>query len=95
MEEIHIHTDIINEIDNDIIKLINEIQEILDSIFKLIQKMPTETGEWIGISADKFVSLAMADSENYYLLRNNLSEFSSFLNKYCVEMNQVMTEVMR
>ena len=95
MEEVHIDTGIISEVDNDIIKVINGIETLLEEVFKLIEKMPTETGEWKGISAEKFVTLANADSKNYYLLKDNLSDLSAFLGKYCLEMNSVMNEVMR
>ena len=95
MEELHIHTENINEINNNIIKVINEFRELLDVTFELIEKMPNVTGEWIGLSAERFVILANADSENYYLLKNNLSDFSNYLIKYCAEMESVMKQVTR
>lgn len=95
MEEIHIDTDAIYEIDKRIKKVISEIQELIDTIFELIEKMPEKTEEWKGISAEKFVTLAKADSENYYLLKDNLTDFSFYLDRYCTEMNDVMRQVMR
>ncbi len=95
MEEIHIETEQIQEISNDIVKQLEEVNKLFDEMFEQIEKIADTDHEWRGISATKFINNTKIDKQNYYLFKNNINDFAVFLTHYSTEMKNVMNRAMR
>lgn len=63
----------------EILKLANELGNILDTMFNRIEQMPTTTLEWTGNAAKTFALHARKDKQQYYKLKNDLSKIGSVL----------------
>ena len=62
-------------------ELLANLDQLLTDYVKRIQKVPTETKEWQGNSADNFVAIVKNDyTNNHLLLMNNIRKYADELN---------------
>lgn len=74
-----------------IIKLANEYEETIEDFFRRIQNIPTTTKEWLGISAEKFVSISLLEKPNYIEYGKSLKELGQTLIYYANEVDETAT----
>ena len=77
--KVYIDTNKLRNNGNQIKRLANELNTILDTMFNRIEKMPTSTKEWTGNSALKFANIAKRDKAQYYELKREIEKYGTFL----------------
>ena len=58
--------------------LASELNEIINEYYKRIENMPTVTGEWIGDSAEKFVSYVISSKRSTVNFCNSLNSYGKY-----------------
>lgn len=91
---IDIDTEKIKECGNDIVKLSNDLNQIIENLYERIINMPTKTGEWQGNSAIDFSRRANIEKNQAISLKNCLYDFGLTLienaDKYNNEVNNTI-----
>ena len=59
-------------------KLTKELRLVIDDFYKRIEDMPNSTGEWIGDSADKFVSYIISSKNSTINFCNSLDSYGKY-----------------
>lgn len=89
----NIDTEKIKKCGNDIIKLSNDLNDIIETLYSRISNMPITTGEWVGESAKNFAVRANKEKIDAVELKNKIFSFGNTLiecaEKYEVEANKV------
>lgn len=89
----NIDTDRIKKCGNDIIKLSNDLNEIIEVLYSRINNMPIKTGEWVGQSAKNFAIKANKEKVDMIELKNKIFGFGNVLiecaEKYETGINKV------
>ena len=79
MTEFQMDTIKLKECGKDIINLTRELNEALTMLFTRINNMPILTGEWVGNSANQFVTILNIEKKDYIALKDNLAEYGKLL----------------
>ena len=90
---IDITTNNIEQAGKDINLITNEIKEIFDDTFTVIDDMIVKNATWIGNSANEYHSFVTADKSNYTLFREQLNKFGNYLSEYSDETNMKLSEI--
>ena len=70
----------IKDISKELIDLANEYNIEITNLFKRLLEIPTETKEWVGNKADKYVQIVGLDKQQYIDFYNSLKEFANMLS---------------
>lgn len=76
---IEIDTDRLREQGQKLESLICDYYKATNKIFNRITNMPTVTGEWVGVSAERFSKNASVDSKQYAKFYSTAREYSTYL----------------
>ncbi len=87
---VNINTGYTKEAGTDIIRLTDEINSIINEIFRLIDTVP-----WEGSGVATFKSKAKLDKGNYLKFTNDMKEYGKFLVEYASDMERVVSRVNR
>lgn len=79
MENINVNTLKIRESSNDILNLAKELNEQINAFFSRISNMATNTGEWIGESANEFIRISNIQKSDYTNFIKTLNSYGNFL----------------
>lgn len=93
--KINVDTIKMRECGKDIIKITNTLNELYNGLFSRISNMPTNTGEWVGESADKFVTLANIDKVQYLNYNNEIAKMGKLLVDYSYKFENDCNNVRR
>ena len=58
---------------------VKKLNSKLNETFKRIENVPVITGEWVGASSIKFVTIARMDKTKYYKLKDDINLYGKFL----------------
>lgn len=86
MSKIFVDTDRLEDDSKQIKEYAAKLDQILTNYVTKMQKVPTETKEWQGNSADDFVKIIKDDYQNNYL------EFINSIRKYANELQSVASD---
>lgn len=78
MAYIECDTDKLRENGNQILKLVDNLRVVVDEYYTRIEKMSTVTGEWIGPSADKFISKIISSKKNTMDFCDSLTNYGKY-----------------
>lgn len=81
MATINIDTNDVDDCANKIIEITNEMRNIVDYLYGRIEDMPIKTGEWVGISAEKFVESVKNDKNDAFEVINALYKEAQILKE--------------
>ena len=87
---INVNTGYTKEAGTDISRVTNEINTIINEMFRLI-----DTAPWEGNSVETFRSKARLDKGNYLRFTNDMKEYGKFLVEYASDMERVVSRVNR
>lgn len=90
---IDITTENIEQAGKDINLITNEIKEIFDDTFTIIDDMIMKNSAWMGNSAIEYRADANLDKGNYALFREQLNKFGNSLSEYADETNTRLSEI--
>ena len=90
---IDITTNNIEQAGKDINLITNEIKEIFDDTFTVIDDMIIKNSVWMGNSANEYHSFVSTDKSNYTLFREQLNKFGNYLSEYADETNMRLSEI--
>ena len=77
--KIDLDTNRIRECGQDIIRLTNELNELIHGLFDRICNMPEVAQEWVGVSANEYARIAKIDKIQYLTLKDELCQEGKFL----------------
>ena len=83
----------IKEASNDIIRISNEINEIIENLYTLIQKVSSASGIWSGMSSQTFIEKALIEKTEQVALKNNIFDIGKMLAEYADSLEQRISEV--
>lgn len=76
----YIDTTCMKDCGKNITKLATELDVYIEDLYSLIQKMPEETLEWVGIASELFAKQAKDVEKKYAIeLKNELNKFGEYL----------------
>lgn len=93
MAEIKVDTVKLKECGKDIMILSKNLNEILDSLYDRVTKMPTVTNEWTGNSAQQFVSNLNKEAKYYTALNNNIYKYGKILYNTSERIDEINKEL--
>lgn len=79
MAKLDVDTQKMRECGNEIMKLSISIGDDINKLFDRIQKMPTNTCEWVGESAEAYVSRAKNEKLQYLQFKDVLYSYGKYL----------------
>lgn len=79
MNEIFIDTKEMKEKGKEIIGQVEELKNIIDTMFDRINNIPYSTLEWTGDSSETFATLAEQDKVQYVNYANDLYKYGKYL----------------
>ena len=79
MSEINNDTAKMKDCGNDIIRLANELSEVVEALFNRIEQIPTVTQEWVGAGAQEFARRASIEKRDYLKLRAVLISYGRIM----------------
>lgn len=82
MANLTIDTKEMHEVGTNMMKLTNELNEVLTHFYHRLNQMPTTTGEWVGSSALEFVRRANIEKQDYMRLKDELYQSGKILADY-------------
>ena len=78
MAKVNVDTDKMREIGNNIISLSNEYTNVINELHNRLMNV-SNTGEWSGVSADKFIEAKRLSKESYISLGRQLRRYGEVL----------------
>lgn len=67
----------------------------IDNFFTRIGHMPSETGEWVGTTASRFIFLSAVDNLQYNNLSKTLTSYSKYLQNSAEKIDNLCKEIRR
>ena len=93
MSRIYIDTDKLEDDSQQIKEYLAKLDQIITNYVTKMQKVPTETKEWQGNSAEAFVNIIKEDYKNYYAqLFSNIRKYADELQFAANDYKSVVTE---
>ncbi len=92
---IELDSEIIRECGNDIKRLSNDYYQVMNKMFSRIEGMNTQTGEWTGLSASRFIANSVFDSQQYRNFSNSLKGYAQSLINTANKIDVLCREVMK
>ena len=93
MADINIDTVKINECGQDLVKLSNEMNMIINQMFTRINNISGSEGIWVGPGAEKFKQYANIDKKQYTTFIDNFYKFGKYLIDYSSSYEQLIKGV--
>jgi len=82
MTKLSIETQKVKQCGEDIMKLSEEYLRLIHDFYKRIADIPTVTGEWRGVAAEKFAAIASLEEPMYKDLGDAIREYGATMKMY-------------
>ncbi len=95
MEEIKVDTKRIRECGDDILKLVEELKLTYNEMFTRFEKIPTETREWVGPTAEKYSAAVLGNKPTYMNFAKDLYKYGEYLINCANAYDEIVNQVRR
>lgn len=95
MNEISIDTNKVRSCGEDIIKLVEELKMNYNGLFLRLEKMPNQTREWVGSSAEAYVASVIKEKAEYMKFANDLYKYGNYLINAANEYDRLINGIRR
>lgn len=92
---LNIDTQKMRECGNDLLMLTIELNTLFTELFERLEKISDVSGEWVGLSANQFISQVKIDKVQYFNLNNSIVKEAKLLIKASDELDTYISKLKR
>ena len=92
---LNIDTQKMRECGNDLLILTIELNTLFTELFERLEKISDVSGEWVGLSANQFISQVKVDKVQYFNLNNSIAKEAKLLIKASDELDTYISKLKR
>lgn len=92
---LNIDTQKMRECGNDLLMLTIELNTLFTELFERLEKISDVSGEWVGLSANQFISQVKIDKVQYFNLNNSIAKEAKLLIKASDELDTYISKLKR
>ena len=92
---LNIDTQKMRECGNDLLMLTIELNTLFTELFERLEKISDVSGEWVGLSANQFISQVKVDKVQYFNLNNSIAKEAKLLINASDELDAYISKLKR